>query len=53
MTIRETSLYGKWFARLRDTEAKARILVRLRRLSLGNIEWRAYDENEDNGVECG
>ena len=37
MTIRETEMYSKWFARLRDTVAKARILVRLRRMSLGNF----------------
>lgn len=37
MTIRETEVYSKWFARLRDTVAKARILVRLRRMSLGNL----------------
>ena len=44
MTIRETSVYKKWFARLRDTVAKARILVRLRRASLGN-----YGETRDLG----
>lgn len=37
MTIRETEVYSKWFARLRDAVAKARILVRLRRMSLGNL----------------
>lgn len=44
MTIRETGVYRKWFARLRDTVAKARILVRLRRLSLGQ-----YGEKRDLG----
>jgi putative addiction module killer protein len=34
--IRETSAYSEWFARLKDREARARILVRIRRLSLGN-----------------
>jgi hypothetical protein len=40
--IRETEEYADWFARLRDREAKSRILARIRRLSLGNpgdIEW--------------
>ena len=44
MTIRETSVYKKWFARLRDTVAKARILVWLRRASIGN-----YGETRDLG----
>jgi putative addiction module killer protein len=34
--IRETDLYARWFEELRDIQAKARILVRVRRLSLGN-----------------
>jgi putative addiction module killer protein len=34
--IRETNAYSDWFARLKDREARARILVRIRRLSLGN-----------------
>jgi len=34
--IRETEAYARWFARLKDREARARILVRIRRLSLGN-----------------
>lgn len=34
--IRETLAYAQWFARLRDTNARSRILVRIRRLSLGN-----------------
>ena len=37
MTIRETDIYHKWFDRLRDTVAKARILVRLRRAMAGNF----------------
>jgi len=37
VTIRETDVFGKWFAKLRDTMAKARILVRLCRVSLGNF----------------
>ncbi|HBY93644.1 MAG TPA: addiction module antitoxin RelB [Chloroflexi bacterium] len=34
--IRQTEVYADWFARLRDRQARARIDVRLRRLSLGN-----------------
>lgn len=34
--IRETDVYARWFARLKDREARSRILVRIRRLSLGN-----------------
>ncbi len=34
--IRQTEQYAQWFAKLRDHRARARILVRIRRLSLGN-----------------
>jgi len=34
--IRETDSYARWFERLKDREARSRILVRIRRLSLGN-----------------
>ncbi len=34
--IRQTEEYANWFQRLRNREARARILVRIRRLSLGN-----------------
>ena len=34
--IRETEGYARWFRRLRDRQAKVRILVRIQRLSLGN-----------------
>ncbi len=34
--IRQTEVYASWFARLRDRQARARIDVRIRRLSLGN-----------------
>jgi putative addiction module killer protein len=34
--IRQTEIYADWFARLRDMRAKARIDIRIRRLSLGN-----------------
>jgi len=35
--VLQTTHYARWFASLRDEQAKARILVRIRRLSLGNI----------------
>ena len=34
--IRQTDLYARWFDGLRDRQARAHILVRVRRLSLGN-----------------
>jgi len=34
--IRQTELYARWFDGLRDPRARARINVRIRRLSLGN-----------------
>jgi putative addiction module killer protein len=34
--IRQTEVYAEWFAGLRDRQARARIDVRIRRLSLGN-----------------
>ena len=34
--IRQTEAYASWFAELRDRQARARIDVRIRRLSLGN-----------------
>ena len=36
MEIRQTEVYARWFNRLRDRQARARILARIRRLSLGN-----------------
>ena len=35
--IRQTAEYESWFEKLRDVQAKARILARIRRLSLGNL----------------
>ena len=35
LEIRQTAVYAEWFARLRDQNARARILIRIRRLSLG------------------
>ncbi|NTU43553.1 MAG: type II toxin-antitoxin system RelE/ParE family toxin [Nitrospirales bacterium] len=34
--IRQTDAYSKWFDALHDRQARARINVRIRRLSLGN-----------------
>ena len=34
--IRETDIYARWFDNLRDQRAKAKIDIRIRRLSLGN-----------------
>ena len=36
LEVRETETYARWFRRLRDRRARARILVRIGRLSLGN-----------------
>lgn len=35
-TIRQTDVFARWFADLGDIRARARIDVRIRRLSLGN-----------------
>lgn len=35
--IRQTAIFTRWFADLRDIRAKARIIVRIRRLSLGQF----------------
>ena len=34
--VRQTDTYFEWFAALKDREARARINIRIRRLSLGN-----------------
>ena len=34
--VRQTDVYARWFRRLRDKRARARINARIRRLSLGN-----------------
>ena len=39
--VRKTAAFVKWLDGLRDARAKARILLRLRRLSLGNFgDWK-------------
>lgn len=35
--VRQTEAYASWFRQLRDDKARFRILVRIRRLSLGNF----------------
>jgi putative addiction module killer protein len=34
--IRQTETYAQWFSSLRDRQARARITIRIRRLSMGN-----------------
>lgn len=34
--VRQTTIFAKWLSELRDDDARARILVRIRRLELGN-----------------
>jgi putative addiction module killer protein len=34
--VRQTGVFADWFAGLKDRQARARIAVRIRRLSLGN-----------------
>ncbi len=34
--VRQTDVFVDWFATLRDRQARARITIRIRRLSLGN-----------------
>ena len=35
--IRQTETYKQWFASLKDRNARARVDVRIRRMSLGNL----------------
>lgn len=37
LEIRQTAVYVRWFAGLRDRQARLRIVSRIRRLSLGNL----------------
>ena len=34
--VRQTDAYDSWFRRLRDREAKSRILIRIKRMAAGN-----------------
>ncbi len=36
LEVRQTAVYARWFASLRDRQARVRIDIRIRRLSLGN-----------------
>ena len=36
MEVRQTELFARWFAGLRDSRARMRITARIRRFSLGN-----------------
>jgi putative addiction module killer protein len=36
LPVRQTDAYARWFAGLRDRQARVRIDIRIRRLSLGN-----------------
>jgi putative addiction module killer protein len=35
--VRQTDVFATWLRKLRDDEARARIQIRIRRLSLGNF----------------
>jgi putative addiction module killer protein len=35
--VRQTDLFASWLRKLRDEQAKARIQIRIRRVSLGNF----------------
>lgn len=43
--VRKTTVFAEWLDELRDSRAKARILVRLRRLSMGNFgDWKSVGD---------
>jgi putative addiction module killer protein len=35
--VRQTDLFANWLRKLRDEQARARVQIRIRRLSLGNL----------------
>ena len=35
--VRQTGIFSEWLRRLRDEKARCRILIRIRRMSLGNF----------------
>jgi putative addiction module killer protein len=37
LEVRQTAVYVRWFAGLRDRQARLRIVSRIRRMSLGNL----------------
>jgi putative addiction module killer protein len=37
LEVRETDEYSRWFEKLRDPRARAKILARIRRMTLGNF----------------
>jgi len=46
LEVRKTAEFAEWLDALRDVRAKARILMRLRRLSLGNFgDWKPLEKN--------
>jgi putative addiction module killer protein len=53
--IRQTDVYAEWFKKLRDAQARAKILIRVRRLSLGNPgDVRAVGEGvSEMRIDCG
>lgn len=49
MEIRQTAVYRRWFDGLKDGTAQGRILIRLRRLSLGNFGGGVSELRVDHG----
>lgn len=44
--VRKTQAFAKWLDGLRDTRARAKILVRIRRLSLSNFgDWKPIGDS--------